>query len=199
MERLIVIRLLVFVIISGIVLFYIACDSQKTAPVWTELLDSENISRWKPTPGYEDQAQWVLKDGVFKGSNSWVGFPEEYDDFSFESDILLVGKSDGGIVIRGDRNSREPWNSGYELDIDLTSDGKQAKVRFWYPKHATEQGIFPLNEWHTIRIEAKGNLITVYLDGRKVISFSDAQFTRGNMCLEGHAGGVQYRNIRISR
>lgn len=178
---------------------YSACDSHRETTVLTELFDSENIVRWKPTPGYENQVKWMLKDGIFKGSNSWIGFPEVYDDFCFETDILLEGKSEGGIVIRGDYNSREPWNSGYELDIDRTSDGKQGNVRFWHPEHATEQGAFPLNEWHTVRIEAKGNTITVYLDGRKVINFSDTQFSSGTICLEGHAGGVQYRNARIGR
>ena len=164
-----------------------------------ELLAAAQIGRWRPTPRYKDAKPWTLTDGVFQGHGSWVGYVEPFDDFVLECDFLFDG-AQGGIVIRGERDSLEPWASGYELDIDWARGGKQGHIHFpVLPKPYPGEALFEPGKWHTVRIEARGPRITVRLDGRKAIAFTDPRITRGHICLEGEAGGVKYRNLRVRR
>ena len=164
-----------------------------------DLLAPDRLSRWQPTPRYRDKEPWTLADGVYQGHGSWIGYAEVYGDLVLECEFLFADQQ-GGIVIRGDRDSTEPWASGYELDVDWAGGRTQGHIHFPVsPKPYPGEALFEPGTWHALRIEARGPRVTVSLDGKQAISFTDDRSRRGHICLEGEEGGVKYRNLRVRR
>jgi len=163
------------------------------------LLTPEKMGRWRLTPAYADAKPWTLTDdGVYYGHGSWVGYAELFQHFVLECEFLFDGEGQGGIVLRGDRDSDKPWESGYELDIDRAGDTGQGHIHFpVLPKPEPGGATFVAGVWHTVRVEAVGEQITVFLDGVQAIAFTDRQFILGHICLESEEGGVRYRNLRV--
>jgi len=180
----------------------LGCTAMQEAGVGlgsADLLTPGQMQRWQVTPGYSDAQAWTLSDGVYEGHGSWVGHEEQYTNLDLQCEFLFDGEQ-GGIVIRGDRTSMSPWESGYELDIDWAPDREHGHLHFpAYPKPDPGSGPFEPGKWHKVRILAVGDTITVWLDGKKVVHFADDQFSRGQICLEGEEGGVKYRNLRVRR
>lgn len=163
------------------------------------LFRPEELAKWTPTPGYEKDKPWQFKDGVYGGFHSWIAHPAVFGDFSLQVEIKFLGKRQGGIVIRGDAKSRQPWQNGYELDIDWHPDRKHGHIHFPVkPKPYGGSALIEVGKWHTVRIQAQGEHVVVFLDGRQALEFTDKEFSRGNICLEGEIDGVQYRNLKVS-
>jgi hypothetical protein len=162
------------------------------------LLDEAHVKKWQLTPTFAAADPWTLTDDAFHGRDSWVAYPETYEDFVLECDILFDGKGEGGIVIRGDGESDEPWQSGYELDIDWAPDREHGHIHFPIkPKPYIGDALIDVEKWHHVTIRAEGRRVKVFLDGAQVLQFDDDEFTGGQICLEGRPGGVAYRNLRI--
>lgn len=162
------------------------------------LFSPEGLPRWRVTPGYENQRPWQYKDGAYEGFESWTAHPGVFDDFDLHVEVLFSGKGEGGIVIRGNKDSRQPWADGYELDIDWAADRKHGHLHFpGKPKPYAGEALFEVGQWQAVKVRASGENVTVFLNGKQVLQFKDNEFSKGNICLEGHADGVKYRNLRI--
>lgn len=81
-------------------------------------------------------------------------------------------------------------------------DGK--KVLETFLDESAFQKLFRLDEWNDVVIIAKGNRILHFLNGQRIVDFTDLDPTRalneGVLALQLHAGKpmwVEYRNIRL--
>jgi hypothetical protein len=167
-------------------------------PTAADLLGPEQIEKWKVVFGPD--TPWSLEDGVYRGHDNWTGYGPVSDDFVLECDFLFDGNGEGGIAIRCDLDAEYPWRQGYELDIDWASDRKHGHIHFpRNPQPYVGQAIFEVGKWHTVRIAAKGDGVTVSLNGKQVLAFQDTDFQTGQLCLEGHETGVAYRNITLEK
>jgi hypothetical protein len=124
-----------------------------------------------------------------------------------------------GIFIRfpalGNTDLANDWkvavNQGYEIQIDDTGHNPDVNPpTFHDPLHitgsvytlapATMVASRPLGQWNTYEIQAKGNDITVTLNGQQVSNLKNGTRPKqGYIGLQNHHGGskVQFRNIRI--
>ncbi len=165
---------------------------------WQDLLAPEAMDGWRLTPTYRGAKPWKLADGAFEGTDSWIGHERLLGDFILEGELLFNGRSQGGIVIRGDRDAAAPWVGGYELDIDWAPDRKHGHIHFpGYPEPYAGSALLEVGRWHRFRVEARGTKVRVALDGRQAIRFTDDRFRYGHICLEGESGGVKYRRLRV--
>jgi hypothetical protein len=188
------------VTVACLALIIVGCATTKRHADRIDLLAPETISKWMLTPQYETRKPWVLEDGAFRGFDSWVGHKDAFGDFVLKCDFLYSGKGQGGIVIRGDRKSPEPWKDGYELDIHCP-DGNPTNGHIHFPVRPRPYGgnaLFELGKWHAVRIVAKGPSVVVFLDDKEVLAFEDQEFHQGSICLEGDTPGVKYRNLTVS-
>ena len=163
------------------------------------LFEQAELGKWKLTPPFRAAKPWKLTGDVYEAqAPSIIGHEGVFADFVLRCDFLFTGKSQGGIVLRGSRDSREPWKSGYELDIDWAEGRKQGHVHFPVkPKPYGGAVNFEVGKWQSLRIEAEGDEVQVFLNARRALRFHDNEFREGNICLEGSPGGVKYRNLRI--
>jgi hypothetical protein len=172
------------------------CASQ---PKPEALLTPEMMSAWRIGPHSIEQTPWQLVNGVAYGQGNIIGSPEIYEDFILECDFMYDGRNEGGITIRSSIDSIRPWTVGYELDIDRAPDNVQGHIHYPIkPKPYSGQAVFEPGVWQHVRIEAQGPHVVTYLNERKVIEFTDGEFAKGAICLQGEKYGVRYRNLEIT-
>ena len=145
---------------------------------------------------------------------------EQFANFILRVDWRATYPDDNsGIFLRfpalGNSDPTNDWklavDQGYEIQIDDT--GKNPDVNpptFGDPLHvtgsvyklapATKVASRPLGQWNAYEIQAKGNDITVILNGQLVTSLKNGNRpTQGYIGLQNHHVGsrVQFKNIRI--
>ncbi|HUI92007.1 MAG TPA: DUF1080 domain-containing protein [Chitinivibrionales bacterium] len=187
------------IVLVLLLLFPVLAKPKKAAPKpapFTSLMDT---SCWKPTRAFEGIERWSFRDGVFEGSDGWIGHNAMLVDFVLEGDFLYNGKSQGGVVVRGDRNAWFPNLSGYEMDIDADMPGS-GHISFPF-RPQPNPGIvpFPVNAWQHFSIAAHGRDFTVELGGKEVIRFRDDHYRYGQICLEGERDGLKYKNLKVQK
>jgi hypothetical protein len=168
---------------------------QKPVP-FVSLMDA---SAWKLTKAYRSIEPWKCTDSLFEPSDGWIATDAVWGDFVLEGEFLYNGKSQGGVLVRGDREAWIPWLHGYEMDIDADMPGT-GHIHFPFrpqPNPGVVQ--FPVDVWQHFSIRAAGQVISVKLDGKEVIRFRDDHYRYGTICLEGEKGGLRYRNLRVQR
>jgi hypothetical protein len=175
-----------------------AADQQgRGEPV--EVVDLMDSSEWQLTKPYRSGEMWSFRGGVAEGTHSWIGHNRVLGDFVLEGEFLYNGRSQGGIVLRGDADSWQAWASGYELDIDSAGDTEEGHIHFpVYPQPGPGEVRFPIGQWQSLKVVARGDSVTVVLNGEEAIRFEDDRYRYGQICLEGEPGGVQYRHLRVT-
>jgi hypothetical protein len=178
-------------------LFPAFAKTKKAAPQpipYTTLMDT---SCWRLTRSFAGIEKWSFIDSAFEGSDGWIGHSRIFGDFILEGDFLYNGKSQGGVLVRGDRDAWFPCLSGYEMDIDADMPGS-GHISFPF-RPQPNPGIvqFPVGEWQHFRIKALGQNIAVKLNGKDVIRFRDDHYRYGHLCLEGEKGGVRFKNLKV--
>jgi hypothetical protein len=161
---------------------------------WISLMDTGS---WKLTKAYQNIRKWSYTDSTFEGSDGWIGHQMMVGDLILEGDFLYNGNSQGGVLIRGDRNAWLPWLHGYEMDIDADMPGT-GHIHFPYRPQPNPGVVpFPMGKWQHFSIMALGQDVRVSLNGKEVIKFHDDHYRYGQICLEGEKGGLLFRNLKI--
>jgi hypothetical protein len=163
---------------------------------FTALMDT---SCWKLTKAFAGIEKWSFKDSTLEGSDGWIGHNRMLGDFVLEGDFLYNGKSQGGVLLRGDRDAWFPNLSGYEMDIDADMPGS-GHISFPF-RPQPNPGIvpFPVGEWQHFSIKAVGQDIAVKLNNKEAIRFHDDHYRYGQICLEGEKGGLKFKNLKIQK
>ena len=165
--------------------------------------NGKDLKGWKVP---KDNIWWTVKDGVLKvksgpkrkGSTLWT--EKEYTDFVLESEFKFgKGTVDSGFFMRKDHDQIQIGISG-SLKRDMT--GSPYIPGKGYPVEA--EGVKKLlkkDDWNAMKIEAKGNVYTVWLNGKRVMSYkSETAIEKGPIGIQLHANrdmAIDYRKIRI--
>ena len=161
---------------------------------FTSLMDT---SCWKLTKAFTKIEKWSFKDSTLEGSDGWIGHSCTFGDFVLEGDFLYNGKSQGGVLFRGDREAWFPNLSGYEMDIDADMPGSGHISFPFRPQPNPGIVAFPVGEWQHFSIRAIEQEIAVKLNNKEVIRFRDDHYRYGQICLEGEKGGIIYKNLKV--
>lgn len=135
---------------------------------------------------------------------------QSFRDFVLRLDYRQFHEMDNsGVFLRFPSltgyDRREAWlvavERGYEVQVDERGDGPLHQTGAVYDlAPATRRAAKPIGEWNALEVEAKGDRITVRLNGEKVSVLTDApRGAEGHIGLQNHHEGsrVQFRNIRV--
>jgi hypothetical protein len=195
--------------------FAAEAEDKKTAGEgWITIFDGKNTDGWKIT---ENEDTFKLVDGalVAKGNRShafYVGDVEkhEFQNFELKVDVMTKAKSNGGIYIRT-KVQEQGWPEyGREAQVNNTH-GDPKKTGSLYNLVNVTEAPAKDNEWFTEHIIVKGDQVTIFIDGKKVVDTKiPAEFKgaktgmgrwpeSGTIALQGHdpISEVHYKNIRI--
>lgn len=168
------------------------------------IFNGRDLSGWQvPDPN----PFWRVVDGVLVGENdpelkgNMLYTKQSYGDFILEADVRYEGEIDSGFMARKPELQLQIGVSR-SLKRDMTCcfyTGGQEK----YPESGQGKGVESLlkpGQWNTIRLQAKGDHFTVWLNGQEVVEYVNAKYANpGPIGLQIHGGlkmKVEFRNIK---
>jgi len=157
---------------------------------------------------------WKVVDGVLIGESDGVSADQKkgnviyteksYGDFVLESDVRFGDNIDSGFiygkVAKGDLQVQIGVSRSLKVDMtgSIYYNGK-------YPPEARAKGVdklLKLNDWNTIRMEVKGKVTKVWLNGQTVLTFECPEESKPSpIGLQIHPGvkmKVEFRNLKIA-
>jgi hypothetical protein len=150
---------------------------------------------------------WRVESGVLVGENNpelkghYLWTEKSYGDFVLEFEVRWTGEVDTGVEFRQPHIQLQLGISR-SLKRDMSGSLYTGK----YPeagqaKDAAKQ-LKPPGEWNHFRLEAKGPVFTVAINGQPAVNYTDEKFIGpGPLGLQLHAGvkmKVEYRNLRVA-
>ena len=147
--------------------------------------------------------------------NSFLSPPGEYGDFILEYEFKVDPRMNSGVQIRSlsTPDFKDGRVHGYQVEIDPSERAWTAGVydearRGWLyslENNPKAQQAFKQNDWNHVRVEAIGDTIRTWLNGRMAANLIDPMTPRGFIAFQVHsindpalAGAqVRWRNIRI--
>lgn len=180
-------------------------------PKFTPLFNGKDLTHFKAE---ESKAFWRVENGILIGENdaaqkgNMLWTQKEYRDFILEFDVRWTSTStrgvDTGVEMRKPRIQLQLGVSG-SLKVDMTGSfytgGKPAYPEAGQAKDAKKL-MKPEGQWNRIRIQAKGDTFTCWINGTKASEYTDPKFSgAAPLGLQIH-GKVEmkceYRNMRIA-
>ena len=180
-------------------------------PKLTPLFNGKDLTHFKAA---ESAGFWRAENGILIGENNaekqghYLWTEKSYGDFVIEFDVRWKATTergvDTGLEMRSPKIQLQLGISG-SLRVDMTGSfytgGKPAYPEIGQAKDAKKL-MKPEGEWNTLRIQAKGNTFTCWINGQKASEYTDAKFSgAAPLGFQIHPGVVmkcEYRNIRLA-
>jgi len=164
------------------------------------IFNGTDLTGWKvPAEPY-----WHVVDGVIVGQSdeqkkgSMLYTEKPYGDVIVEGEVRFTGEIDSGIMVRKPELQVQIGVSR-SLKKDMTCSFYNGK----YPEEARANRaaeLLKVGEWNRIRVEAKGDTFTVWLNGEQVSRYTNEKHAEpAPIGLQIHKGlpmKVEYKNIR---
>ena len=165
------------------------------------IFNGRDLSGWKAAsePGY-----WSVVDGAIVGQSdarmkgSMLYTEKPYGDVIVEAEVRFTGEIDSGIMVR-----KPELQVQIGVSRSLKRDMTCSFYTGTYPEEARAPKAADLlkpGEWNRIRVEAKGDRFTVWLNGVQVSQYKDAKYAKpGPIGLQIHANvlmKVEFRDVR---
>jgi hypothetical protein len=205
-------------ILLAVALFSAAPAFAQQNTGWKNLFNNKDLSGWKQLGG---KATYAVSGGAIVGTtvpgepNSFLATNVNYKDFILELELMVDTPMNSGIQIRSESNPdyRNGVVHGYQVEVDPSdrqwSGGLYDEQRrgWLYPLELNPAGktAFKNGQWNKYRIEAIGNSIRIWVNGKPTSNVVDAVTPSGFIALQVHSIGkeekagkqVRWRNIRI--
>ena len=204
----------IFATVIAFAVTSIVSASEPDEAGFVSIFDGKTFSGWKTAT--ENSNTWRIEDGAFvtRGERChlyYVGNDKPFKNFELKVDVMTGTNSNGGIYFHT-KYQAEGWPKfGFESQVNNThSDWK--KTGGLYDVVNVRESAAKDNQWWTQHIIVKGNQITVKIDGKTVVEYTEPadqkagkDFTRkldeGTFALQAHdpKSVVRYKNIRVKR
>lgn len=178
------------------------------------LTDGKSFTGWKTAT--EHTATWKLEDGAFvtRGERChlfYIGDEKPFKNFVLRVEVMTEPGSNGGIYFHTKYQETSWPKAGFECQVNNTqSDWK--KTGSIYGIANIGVAVPQDGQWWTQEIVVQGSVVTVSIDGKKVVEYDEppgaqagTDFERklgsGTFALQAHdpKSVVRYRNIRVKR
>lgn len=172
-------------------------------PQWgtpIKLFDGKNMSEWHATGAN----QWIVEQGVLRSPHSGSNLVTNrtFNDFKLHIEFRYPEESNSGVYLRG----------RYEVQVMDSKGMKPSSVLlggvygFLAPGEMVAKAA---GEWQSYDITLIGRMVTIYVNGKKVIcneeipgitggALNSDEAAPGPIYLQGDHGPIDYRNIVIT-
>ncbi len=188
-------RLVVFAF-AGLLLF---APSTRAEEEWVTLFNGKDLTGWKAN---ELPENWEVKDGVIHGhgNRSHLFYMEkEFTNFHYKADLKLTKGSNSGMYFRT-QHADSGWPKGYEAQVNNSHKDPKRTGSLYNFVNVGEQ-LVPDDTWWTQEVIAEGNHITIKVNGKTVVDFTDPDKTylKGYFAFQQHDPGskVEIKNVMV--
>ena len=171
-------------------------DTAELKPIFNGL----DLSGWQT----KEPQYWTVADGVLTGLNddekkgSMLYTDKAYGDAIFECEVRFSGEIDSGIMMR---------KPEVQVQIGVSRSLKRDMTCSFYVGGYHEEAqakrageLLKEGDWNRLRVQAKGDTFTVWLNGEQVSAFTSEKYDEpGPIGLQIHGGlvmKVEYRDMR---
>ena len=184
---------------------------------WVDVMPSADLKGWSRVPvppgAPLGKQQWHVEESgkvlvcEGDGGHDMLLCDREFGDavFHFEFRYTKVegktGYNSGAYV----RNSKDGaiWHQsqigdgsgGYLFGETPGADGK--KTFFTIKADAADGRVKPAGEWNALEITARGNTLTLWVNGAVTCEFKDCGNPKGLVGLEGEGYRIEFRNLKV--
>ncbi len=200
---------------------------------WILLFNGEDLEGWtsvgKDTPPTKG---WVIENGILtvqkqqdiRGGD--IITREKYANFDLKVDFRITKGANSGIKYLFTKYNKGGWLG---LEYQILDDENHPDAKMGRDGNRLEGGLYdmfptlpkkvnPIGEWNQARIVVKGNKVTHFLNGKKILSFNRNSekykkawqlskykncepifggVEEGHILLQDHGDEVSFRNIKI--
>jgi hypothetical protein len=162
---------------------------------WTTLVDGTSLDQWNQI----GNANWRVEDGSVQADKGqgYLVSKNSYTDFQVRAEFWADADANSGIFLRCADPKQVSDKNSYEVNIfDKRPDPSygtgaivgHAKI-VNMPKAA--------GKWNTYEITAKGDTLTVVLNGVQTVQVRDSSHASGPIALQRFAGVIKFRKVQI--
>jgi hypothetical protein len=175
----------------------VGCAGSGSGGDWVTLVDGKSVPGWKQL----GQGNWSVVEGTLQGKDGKGGYlvsPQSYSDFEIRAEFWGDAEANSGIFIRCQDPAKVGAATSYEVNIwDKRPDPRYgsggivdfAALQTPYPKTA--------NRWNVFEIVARGERITVHLNGQQTVDMVGAKWRSGPFALQSAGGTIRFRKVEI--
>ena len=185
---------------------------------WVSLFNGKDFTGWKVN---ENTETFKIVDGAIQANGQrshcfYVGPVNNHDwtNFELKVDVKTKKGSNGGIYFHT-LYQDEGWPAkGFEVQVNNTHTDPIKSGSLYHVKDIGTEVVSPIvkdDEWFTEHIVVQGKHVTIYLNDKKVVDWTQDDewkggregpgrvIGHGTFALQGHDPGstVQYKNIQV--
>ncbi len=196
-------------------LFTAGLQQGAVEPGWTELFNGKDFTGWKIGG---NQATFTIKDGAIVANgppaHAFYDGPfrnHTFRDFELKVDVMARANSNGGVYVLTAFQETGFPKQGFEVQVNNTYVRDPVKTGSLYHVSDVTDALPKDDEWFTEHIIVKGDTITINVNGKQVVKWTQTEGTGGRagagrrisgpgtIALQGHDPNstVSYKNIRV--
>ncbi|HEY6513109.1 MAG TPA: DUF1080 domain-containing protein [Burkholderiaceae bacterium] len=167
---------------------------------WTTLVDG--------TKGMENfnvvgRADWAGVDGAIQATKggdtpSYLVTKVPYKDFEMRVEFWSSDDANSGVFVRCQNPSQITDENCYEANIfDTRPDPSYGTGAIVKVAKLNAPMIKAGGKWNTYEITAKGNRLTLVLNGVKTVDVEDSKLASGPFALQWGRGVIKFRKVEI--
>ena len=175
------------------------------------LFDGKSLAGWT----IQNHGQFSVKDGnllVDRGTG-WLRSDQTYADYVLVMEFRFLEKeANSGVFVRTGPTSNENedgWpNNGYQIqcrDVTGTNYPLGALIPYGAPEfqstifnEAVRQAYHQTGEWNRFEITARGETLSIKLNGTEVCVGTNIKNRSGHIGIQGEKGLLEFRRIEIT-
>ena len=161
---------------------------------WLSLFDGKTLFGWKPAK----PANWRVENGTIAVDQGKVGLlctTTQFADYELRLEFKSDKGTNSGIFLHTPPVPTNPAEDCYELNI---ADQDNPFPTGSLVRRQKVVGPHDKTDWQEFAVTLQGAQVTVKLDGKQVLQYSDKKpLRRGFIGLQHNKGRVAFRNIRI--
>tara|TARA_B110001454_G_scaffold25338_1_gene24851 strand:+ start:555 stop:1154 length:600 start_codon:yes stop_codon:yes gene_type:complete len=185
----------------------ISATALVAGPKLKPIFNGKDLSGWEVPDGNDEAGWYKAVEGVLKiqsgpkkkGSILWT--EKKYRNFVMEFDFRFgEGVVDSGVHVRNQDQIQIGISGSLKRDMTCSPyiPGKG------YPVEAKNiKNLLKAKGWNTMRIQVIGKEYTVWLQGKKVMTYkSDSAIAEGPLGIQLHGGrnmGIDYRKLKLAK
>jgi hypothetical protein len=185
-------------------------------PGWGEPIDlfnGKDLAGWTfappgpdtfPPPKLKRTEGWIVRDGLLVNAKPGLNLVSErkFNDFKIHAEFRYPKDSNSGIYLRG------RYEIQIEDDFGLEPDSHLIGGIYGFLNPSTNPSK-PAGEWQTIDAELVGRVVTVHLNGERVIdrqtipgitggALDSDEGSPGPIMLQGDHGPIEFRKVTVT-
>ena len=203
--------------LMAIVLLAGTAVTGQTEKPFAPLFDGRTLDGW--VVENSDGRNFSVRNELLRveGPQGWLRSTRTYGDFTLRVEVrFLGGDADSGIFVRAPGPASNIFMRGwpanaYQVQVrDMSTNRttnplwignlyrhRVAAGETTFDADAALAAVRPTGEWNIVEIDARGDRLTVTLNGRLVTRASGIVNPEGYIGIQGETGVVEFRSIGI--